>query len=77
MSDNKLFESIQVGSHGIPNRIWMAPLTRCRADLDTNVPNDLMKEYYVQRASAGLVITEFTSIDNDAVTFWREGVHRR
>jgi len=73
MSDNKLFESIQAGSHSIPNRIWMAPLTRCRADLNTNIPNDLMKEYYVQRASAGLIITEFTSIDNDAVTFWREG----
>ena len=44
-----------------------APLTRCRADLGTNLPNDLMKQYYVQRASAGLVITEFTSIDNDAI----------
>merc|ERR1719171_856131 len=31
-----------------------------------------MKEYYVQRASAGLVITEFTSVTNDAITFWRE-----
>ena len=31
-----------------------------------------MKQYYVQRASAGLVITEFTSIDNDAITFHRE-----
>ena len=49
-----------------------APLTRCRADLGTNLPNELMKQYYVQRASAGLVITEFTSIDNDAITFHRE-----
>ena len=49
-----------------------APLTRCRADLGTNLPNDLMKQYYVQRASAGLVITEFTSIANDAITFHRE-----
>jgi len=73
MTDDKLFESIQVGSLSIPNRIWMAPLTRCRADLGTNRPNDLMKEYYAQRASAGLVITEFTSVANDAVTFWREG----
>ena len=36
------------------------------------MPNDLMKQYYVQRASAGLVITEFTSIANDAITFHRE-----
>jgi len=71
-SNNKLFESIKVGCNDVPNRMWMAPLTRCRADLDTNVPNDLMKEYYVQRATAGLIITEFTSISNDAVTFWRE-----
>lgn len=67
-----LFESIKVGANDVPNRIWMAPLTRCRADLGTNVPNDLMREYYVQRASAGLIISEFTSIANDAVTFWRE-----
>merc|ERR1712188_256847 len=43
-----------------------------RADLDTHIPNELMKEYYVQRASAGLVITEFTSVTNDAITFWRK-----
>jgi N-ethylmaleimide reductase len=50
----------------------MAPLTRCRADTNTNIPNDLMKEYYVQRASAGVLITEFTSITNDSITFWKE-----
>lgn len=72
MSDSKLFDSIQTGSNTFQNRIWMAPLTRSRADLNTNVPNDLMKEYYVQRASAGLIISEFTSITNDAITFNRE-----
>jgi len=71
-ANNKLFDSIHVGANDIPNRIWLAPLTRCRADLDTHIPNELMKEYYVQRASAGLVITEFTSVTNDAITFWRE-----
>lgn len=70
--DDKLFEAIEVGANSMTNRIWMAPLTRCRADLGTNTPNDLMKEYYVQRASAGLIITEFTTIDNDAITFHRE-----
>jgi N-ethylmaleimide reductase len=72
MTDTKLFDSIQTGSNTFQNRIWMAPLTRSRADLNTNVPNDLMKEYYTQRASAGLIITEFTSITNDAITFLRE-----
>lgn len=70
---SKMFTPMQIGSLTIPNRFIMAPLTRCRADLNTNVPNDLMKEYYTQRASAGLIITEFTSIRNDAVTFHTEG----
>jgi len=73
MSDNKLLDSIEVGGTTFANRVWMAPLTRCRADTDTNIPNDLMKEYYVQRASAGLLISEFTSITNDSITFWKEG----
>lgn len=69
---SKLFESIQVGSTEAKNRFFMAPLTRCRATPETNIPTDLMKEYYVQRASAGMLITEFTSIANDAVTFCTE-----
>merc|ERR1719324_2357359 len=67
-----LQDTLKLGSLSVPSRIFMAPLTRCRADLGTNLPNDLMKQYYVQRASAGLVITEFTSIANDAITFHRE-----
>ena len=49
--------------HGIPlrNRVVMAPLTRARAGV-TRVPNDLMQEYYIQRASAGLVISEAVTI---------------
>lgn len=47
----------------LKNRIILAPLTRSRATgADGRTPNDLMKEYYVQRASAGLIITEATSI---------------
>lgn len=71
-NSNKLLEEIEVGGMTYANRVWMAPLTRCRADTNTNIPNDLMKEYYVQRASAGLLITEFTSITNDSITFWKE-----
>jgi N-ethylmaleimide reductase len=48
-----------VGSIALKNRIVMAPMTRCRAI--ENIPNDLMAEYYSQRSSAGLIITEGTS----------------
>ena len=56
-----LFDSIQIGDLQLNNRIIMAPLTRCRAD-EGRVPNALMAEYYVQRASAGLIISEATAV---------------
>ena len=56
-----LFDPIQVGDIQLANRIVMSPLTRCRAS-EGRVPNDLMREYYVQRASAGLILTEATSV---------------
>ncbi|TDV70013.1 alkene reductase [Pseudomonas sp. LP_7_YM] len=56
-----LFDPIRVGELDLANRIIMAPLTRCRAD-EGRVPNAMMAEYYVQRASAGLIITEATSV---------------
>tara|TARA_R100000027_G_scaffold52103_2_gene40805 strand:- start:30500 stop:31600 length:1101 start_codon:yes stop_codon:yes gene_type:complete len=63
MKDNSpLFETVQVGAWSLQNRIVMAPLTRCRTGED-RVPNDLMVEYYRQRASAGLIISEATSVD--------------
>jgi 2,4-dienoyl-CoA reductase-like NADH-dependent reductase (Old Yellow Enzyme family) len=58
----KLHDPLQLGALTLPNRILMAPLTRCRAGAG-RVPTDLMKEYYVQRASAGLIFTEATSVD--------------
>ncbi len=57
-----LFDPLQLGALTLPNRIVMAPLTRCRAGAG-RVPTDLMRDYYVQRASAGLILTEATSID--------------
>ncbi len=57
-----LFEPLVIGDLEIPNRIIMAPMTRCRSGND-RVPNDLMAEYYGQRASAGLIISEATSVD--------------
>ncbi len=59
---SKLHSSLQLGALTLPNRIIMAPLTRCRASAG-RVPNALMRDYYVQRASAGLIITEATSVD--------------
>jgi N-ethylmaleimide reductase len=62
-----LFESVQLGELTLPNRLIMAPLTRCRA-ID-HLPNDLMAEYYSQRASAGLIITECTMVTPDTSAF--------
>ncbi|MGZ4034112.1 MAG: oxidoreductase, partial [Bacteroidia bacterium] len=59
MKESKLFAPAKVGSIQLKNRIVMDPMTRCRAI--GNIPNALMKEYYEQRASAGLIITEGTS----------------
>ena len=50
---------IKIGNYSLKNRIFMAPLTRCRS-VENNVPNDLMATYYAQRASAGLIISEGT-----------------
>ncbi|MFW5330267.1 alkene reductase [Hydrogenophaga sp. ZJX-1] len=55
-----LFEPLQVGALSLSNRIVMAPLTRNRAP--DAIPTPLMAEYYAQRASAGLLITEATAI---------------
>lgn len=56
-----LFDPIKAGALSLKNRIWMAPLTRSRAGA-SRVPNALMAEYYAQRASAGLIISEATAI---------------
>jgi 2,4-dienoyl-CoA reductase-like NADH-dependent reductase (Old Yellow Enzyme family) len=60
---SKLFEPLVVGDLELPKRILMAPLTRNRATLPGRVPNALMREYYAQRASAGMILTEATSVD--------------
>jgi N-ethylmaleimide reductase len=59
MKAYRLFEPVKVGNIELANRIARSPMTRCRAI--GNVPNDLMAEYYGQRAAAGLIITEGTS----------------
>jgi 2,4-dienoyl-CoA reductase-like NADH-dependent reductase (Old Yellow Enzyme family) len=56
-----LFDPIQVGDVSLKNRIVMAPLTRSRSGVE-RTPNALVAQYYAQRASAGLVISEATSV---------------
>jgi len=58
-----LHDPLTIGDIKLPNRVLMAPLTRCRADNPGRVPTPLMAEYYRQRASAGLILTEATSVD--------------
>ena len=69
MSD--LFTPLQVGALTLPNRILLAPLTRCRADADHN-PTAVMAEYYAQRASGGLLIAEATMVMEGNSSFWME-----
>jgi 2,4-dienoyl-CoA reductase-like NADH-dependent reductase (Old Yellow Enzyme family) len=57
-----LFDPLRAGDLNLPNRIVMAPLTRARAGA-SRVPNELMAEYYRQRAGAGLILTEATVVD--------------
>ena len=66
-----LFTPLQLGALTLPNRILMAPLTRCRAG-EQHVPNALMAEHYAQRASAGLLIAEATMAMPDTSAFWME-----
>ena len=66
-----LFNSLQVGALTLPNRIVLAPLTRARADVG-HMPTDLMAEYYAQRASGGLLITECTMVSEGTSAFVAE-----
>jgi N-ethylmaleimide reductase len=66
-----LFNPLKFGATTAPNRIFMAPLTRCRADAE-HVPTALMAEYYAQRASAGLIVAEATMAIEGSSSFWME-----
>lgn len=63
-----LFEPLHLGAVSLRNRIVMSALTRARASHD-RVPNDLMRNYYCQRASAGLIIAEATSVSPQGVGY--------
>ncbi|UGQ48270.1 alkene reductase [Massilia endophytica] len=64
-----LFDPLTVGAITLKNRVVMAPLTRSRAIGKGRVPNALMAEYYAQRASAGLILSEATSVTPQGVGY--------
>ena len=58
----KLLTPLKMGNTTLPNRVIMAPLTRSRASQPGDIPNALNVEYYTQRASAGMIISEATQV---------------
>lgn len=64
-----LFDPYMLGDIQLTNRIVMAPLTRRRADMDTLAANDLIAKYYLQRASAGLIIAEGSQVSPEGYGF--------
>lgn len=65
--DKKILSPLHVGRHQLKNGVVMAPLVRARCDED-RAPTDLVATYYVQRSSAGLIITEGTHVSDYSVT---------
>src|SRR5271168_2249968 len=62
-TESKLFTPVQIGAVKLKHRVVMAPLTRSRSIQPGDIPNDLMLEYYTQRASdGGFIISEATTI---------------
>ncbi len=66
MTTPSLFDPVTIGDIKLKNRIAMAPMTRSRAG-ESRIPNDLMAEYYFQRSSSGLLITEATVISPQGI----------
>jgi N-ethylmaleimide reductase len=76
MTMDELFECFDLNVLKLSNRIVMSAMTRTRAS-ENDVPTDLMREYYVQRASAGLIVTECTQVSGQGHGIIRApGLHR-
>ncbi|MCH7413419.1 alkene reductase [Belliella sp. R4-6] len=69
MTKQPLLEKLQIRDLELQNRIIMAPMTRSRADNPETAPTDIHVEYYKQRASAGLIISEGSQISSKAVGY--------
>lgn len=73
---SSLFTPLELGGIPLRNRIALPPLTRCRSAQPGNIPNDMMRDYYVQRASAGFMVTEGTQIEPRGQGYaWTPGIH--
>jgi len=76
VTDIALLKPIKVGRCELPNRVFMSPMTRSRADNPENAPTSLMAEYYFQRAAAGLIITEGSQVSEQGVGYINTpGIH--
>ncbi|MFT5275916.1 MAG: N-ethylmaleimide reductase [Cryomorphaceae bacterium] len=76
MTTNTLFNPLNMGDLELANRIVMSALTRSRATHDGDVPNDLNAQYYEQRASAGLIISDGTKISTERKGYaWTPGIY--
>ena len=76
MSHPHLFSPLKLGALTLPNRMVMAPLTRSRAGQPDNVPTALNAEYYAQRATAGLIISEATQVSPQGQGYaWTPGLY--
>lgn len=76
MKKQPLLTPHTIGDLQLPNRVIMAPMTRNRAENDHNAPTDLHAEYYAQRATAGLIISEGSQVSKQAVGYIHTaGIH--
>jgi N-ethylmaleimide reductase len=72
----RLFQPLALGPYTLAHRVAMAPLTRSRAGQPGDVPTPMNAEYYRQRASAALIITEATQISRQAQGYaWTPGIY--
>ncbi|WP_424983109.1 alkene reductase [Maritalea sp. S77] len=71
-----LLNATRIGAIDVDNRVVMAPMTRSRSTQPGDVPNEMMAEYYAQRASAGMIITEATQITPEGKGYsFTPGIH--
>ncbi|GAA2808367.1 alkene reductase [Crossiella cryophila] len=69
MTDQPLFQPVRLGGLDLPNRVLMAPMTRARTHNPELAPGELQATYYAQRATAGLIISEGTWVNRDAIGY--------
>lgn len=76
MNEQPLLDPVKLGRYLLKNRVVMAPLTRSRADNPDKAPTELHAQYYAQRASSGLIITEGSQISPQGVGYIHTpGIH--